>query len=143
MTTPTQPKSNESHFIVTVGGIPYPFAVKTGGEVSGDVTKVFDGGATAPDLIPGRRLVGDLIISAPYARARDQAQIDRLMSRVLVERQPISIQPTDSDYIVDGDPMVYPDCLLMRVTPPNVNAGGSDAATWEMAWSAPRPPARR
>lgn len=143
MTSPALPKSNESHFLVYVGGIDVPFAVKTGGEVSGDVTKVWDGGATAPDLIPGRRVVGDIIVSRPYARGRDQSVIDRLTPRVLIERQPITVQPTDADLIADGPATTYADCLLMRLTPPGVNAAGTDGATWEMAWSVPRPPARR
>lgn len=142
MTTPagTQTKSAESHFLVYVGGIETPFAVKTGGEVSGDVTRVFDGGATEPDLIPGRRMVGNLVLSRPYARQRDQSIIDRLTPRVLVERRPITVQPTDADLIADGPATTYPDCLLMRVTPPAVNAAGTDGAMWEMEWSAPRVP---
>jgi hypothetical protein len=140
VTTPN-PKSAESHFLVFVAGIDTPFATKTGGAVSGDVTRVYDGGAPEADLIPGRRNVDNIVVGRPYARGRDQAIINELTPRVLRERRAITVIPTDADLIADPSRAItYASCLLMRVTPPAVNAAGTDGAMWEMEWSAPRVP---
>ena len=43
------PKAAQRQFLVKVGKIPGYFATKSGGNVSADVNKVYDGGSLKPD----------------------------------------------------------------------------------------------
>jgi hypothetical protein len=129
-------KAAQRQFLVTVDGITTPFAQKSGGEVTSDATKVWDGGSTVPDVIAAPSEVGDLTLTRPYDPLRDQDVLNRLLSLVGQWRTTVSIQPAESDLRASRvKARVYPNALLIGVREPEVDASSGDAADYELTFA--------
>lgn len=129
-------KAAQRQFLVTVDGILTPFAQKSGGEVTSDATKVWDGGSTTPDVIAAPAEVGDLTLTRPYDPLRDQEILNRLLTLVGQWRTTISVQPAESDLrAARVKPRVYPQALLIGVREPEVDASSGDAADYELTFA--------
>lgn len=129
--------ASQRHFLITIDGLGEYYATLSGGEVTAEVNKVWDGGKKRPDSIAGPALTSNLVCGRPYKTLRDQPIIDRLEKLVGVFSTTITRQPCDADHTPIGKPTVYPDCLLARVTPPESDASSSDAATYELEFDTP------
>lgn len=131
-------KSSQRQFLWNVDGISSPFAQKTGGEVTSDATKVWDGGAVTADVIAAPAEVGDVTLTRPYDPERDQPIIDRLLTLVGQWRTTISGQPLTGDMrAARVKPRVYPGALLIGVREPETDAGSGDAADYELTFAVP------
>lgn len=129
-------KSAQRQFLWTVAGIATPFAQKSGGEVTSDATKVWDGGAVVPDVIAAPAEVGDVTLTRPYDPERDQPVLDRLITLVGQWRTTISGQPLSGDMrAARTKPRVYPDALLIGVREPESDASSGDAADYELTFA--------
>jgi hypothetical protein len=129
-------KAAQRQFLVTVDGITTPFAQKSGGEVTADATKVWDGGSTKPDVIAAPAEVGDLTLTRPYDPLRDQEVLNRLILLVGQWRTTISIQPAESNLVAAHvKARVYPEALLIGVREPEVDASSGDAADYELTFA--------
>lgn len=130
-------KAAQRQFLCTVNGISSPFAGKTGGEVTADATKVWDGGATKAEVIAAPPEVGDLTLTRPYDPERDQPILDRLVSLVGQWRTTVSVQPLGSDMRVARGvkPRVYPEALLIGVREPELDAESGDKADYELTFA--------
>lgn len=129
-------KAAQRQFLVTVDGITTPFAQKSGGEITSDATKVWDGGSTTPDVIAAPAEVGDLTLTRPYDPLRDQEVLNRLILLVGQWRTTISIQPAESNLVASRvKPRVYPNALLTGVREPEVDASSGDAADYELTFA--------
>lgn len=115
------------------------WAQHAGGEVSADSSEVWNGGAQQPDYIAGRAKTSNLTVTKPYYPGRDRDRMHTLMRQVGKLRTTVIVQDTDPDLIggVYGAPMVYPNALLVRVKPPESEAGSSDADTIELEFTVP------
>jgi hypothetical protein len=130
-------KSSQSHFLVTVAGLDgTAWAKRTGGEKSGEASDVFDGGATEPDILAGRATIGELKVSRPFDPLRDQQLIKQLTKKVMTWRTTITQTPTAADLstLAGVEPTVWSNALLVGLRVPEVDAGGSDAADYEMTF---------
>lgn len=130
-------KAAQRQFLWTVNGIANTFAQKTGGEVTADATKVWDGGATKAEVIAAPPEVGDLTLTRPYDPERDQPILDRLIGLVGQWRTTVSGQPLGSDMRVARGvkPRVYPEALLIGVREPEHDAESGDKADYELTFA--------
>lgn len=130
-------KAAARQFLWTVTGILGTFAQKTGGEVTSDATKVWDGGATRAQVIAAPPEVGDVTLTRPYDPERDQAMLTNLLSMVGQWTTTISGQPLGSDMKVARGvkPRVYPEALLIGVREPEHDASSGDPADLELTFA--------
>lgn len=127
--------SAQRQFLVKVAGIDGYFATKSGGNVSADTTKVYDGGDPTPYVLAAPAEAENITVSRPYDPLRDGDLMSRLRQRVGRATFTISVTPTDRDLVVIGRPVVYPDALLVSVNEPDADAGSGDAATFELEFA--------
>lgn len=129
-------KAAQRQFLVTVDGVPGNFAQKSGGEVTSDATKVWDGGATKPDVLAAPADTGDITVTRPYDPERDQEILTNLNSRVGNWYTTVSVQPTQGDMTVARvKPRVYANALLTGVREPEVDASSGDPADFELTFA--------
>ena len=110
---------------------------KSGGEVTSDATKVFDGGDLKPAVIASPPEVGDVTILYNYDAERHQEMLTSLLSVVGQLRATISGQPLTGDMraVRGAPPRVYPDALLIGVREPESDSSSGDAADFELTWA--------
>lgn len=112
------------------------WATKSGGGVTAEASKVFDGGKLVPAVITAPPEVDDVTCTRPYDPLRDQPVIQRLKKLVGQFRTTITVQPAESDLTASRvPPDVYPDAVLVGLTPPEVDAGSGDGATYELVFA--------
>lgn len=132
--------SSKAQRLVTVAewGTDY-WAKMSGGEVAGDSTEVWDGGAQQPDYIGSRAKTSNITVTKPYRPAKDAARLRQFARQVMKLRTTITVQDTDADLVggVYGAPDVYPDALLVRVKLPEAEAGSGDPDEIELEFSVP------
>lgn len=129
-------KAAQRQFLVKVDGIEGYWAQKSGGEITSDSTKVFDGGSLRADVIASPPEIGDITVTRPYDPLRDQEVINQLKTRVGTWVTTISITPTETDLRaarVKGD--VYPESLLIGLRLPESDASSGDAADYELTFA--------
>jgi hypothetical protein len=128
-------KSAQRQFLVKVSGIDGYFMTKTGGNVSADTTKVYDGGEPRPDVLSSPADVENVTVSRAYDHQRDADTLARMRGQVGKLRTTVSVTPTDEDLVANGNPVVYSDALLVGFTDVEVDASGGDAATFELEFA--------
>lgn len=128
-------KSAKRQFLVKVSGIDGYFMTKTGGNITASTTKVYDGGATRPDVLSSPADTENITVSRAYEHQRDSESLVFLRGRVGKLRTTISVTPTDEDLVAIGSPVVYSDALLVGVTDVEVDASGGDAATFDLEFA--------
>lgn len=126
------PKSAQRHFLVAISNIAGTWSRKSGGEITAETTKVWDGGRRRPDVIAAPSIAGNITVGRPWDPARDAELARRLKQQVGSRYSTISITPTDVNMVALRNAEVYPDALLIRVTTPDVDASSGDAAELEL-----------
>lgn len=129
-------KAAQRQALVKVDGIDGYWAQKSGGEVTAEANKVFDGGSLRPDVIASPPEVGDITVTRPYDPIRDQEIINVLKTRVGNWSTTISVTPTETDLRaarVRGD--TYPQALLIGLRLPEWDASSGDAADYELTFA--------
>lgn len=132
-------KASQRQFLCSVDGLPDYYATMSGGEVTAETTKVWDGGAARPDILAGPSETSNLVLTRPYDPERDQPLIDRLQKLVGKWATTVTKQPTDADFTGIGSPTTYPESMLVRVTPPESDASSADASTYELEFATAGP----
>ncbi|KWW97399.1 hypothetical protein LI90_4371 (plasmid) [Carbonactinospora thermoautotrophica] len=128
-------KAAQRQFLVSVQGISGYFATLSGEETEAETTKVWDGGSQRPEVLTAPPEDGNLTLTRPYDPERDQPVIDRLRPLVGRWRTTLTKQPTDPDLVPIGKPTTFPDAVLVRLAAPEVDAGSSDPATFELEFA--------
>lgn len=121
--------------LVQVSGFPGYFANKEGGEIEAEASKVWDGGQTKPETMAGPAETSNVTVSRPYRPGVHGPILKQLAKRVGRHRTTISVYDTDPDLGPIGQPVVYPDALLVRMTRPEADAASSDASTFELEFA--------
>ena len=112
------------------------WGTKSGGGITAAATKVWDGGKRTPSIITAPAEVDDVTITRPYDPLRDQPIIQRLKPLVGLWRTTITVQPAETDLTAARvKPDVYPDAVLVGMTPPESDASSGDAATYELVFA--------
>lgn len=125
------PKAAQRQFLVSVAGVDGLFARKEGGEVSGDTSKVWDGGALTPEVVAAPAEADNVTVGRPFDPVRDWPVLKRLRPLVNRWRTSVSVIPTDADLIPVGEPLTYV-ALLTRVADAEVDASSGDPAELEL-----------
>lgn len=129
------PKAAQRQFLVKVSGISGYFATFSGGNVSSEVSDVYDGGALTPEKIASPARTEDITVSRPYDPERDQPVINALRRQTGSLRATVTKQPTDADLVPTGPPNVYANCLLLSVTEPEVDASSGDPTAFQLVFA--------
>jgi len=127
--------STQRMFRTYVSGITGYWPTKTGGETSADVTPYWDGGRRLPEMLASPAQRSNVTVSRAYNRDRDYAIIAKLRERVGEWTTTISHQPTDEDGTSAGKPNVYSEAVLVRLSEPDSDASGGDAAMFELEFA--------
>ena len=127
--------SAQRQFLVKVSGIDGYFMSKSGGNISADVTKVYDGGSLSPDVIASPPEAEDVTVSRAFDPGRDGELLVRLRQQVGRFRTTVSVTPTDADLVAQGAATVYPNALLVGMNEPEYDSSGGDAASFELVWA--------
>lgn len=128
-------KASQRQFLVQADGLEGYWARKSGGAITADTTKAYDGGSVTPDLISAPPSAENVTTGRTYDEDRDGPILRRLRPLVGVFRTTISVTPTDADLVAIGEPVVYPDALLVGLTEPDADAGSGDAADFDLEWA--------
>lgn len=128
-------KSSARQFIVDIQGFPGTWMTKTGGDISSDVAKAWDGGNPVPDLLTGPSSVDNLTVSRVYDPVRDEVIKQFCKKNVGRFRPTITVTPVDQDGIAVGDPDVYSPTVLVRYKAPDVDASSGDPAPFELEFA--------
>lgn len=128
-------KSAQRQFLVKVTGIRGYFASKTGGNLSSDSSKVYDGGDDQPDVMAGPAEVDNITVSRAYDYERDSEILQSLRERVGRWQTTVSVTPLRRDMTALRRPTIYPDAMLVGLTEPEVDASSGDAATYELEFA--------
>lgn len=128
-------KSSQRQFLVKVGDIPGFFMTKTGGNISADVSKAYDGGDPDPELIASPPNVENITVTRIYDPIRDDAIIRTLRQQVGRYQTTITVTPTDRDYVAIADPAVYSPALLVGLKETDVDASSGDSAPFELEFA--------
>lgn len=128
--------SAQRQFLNKVDGIDGFFAQKTGGEVSSETNKVYDGGSLSPGVVASPPETDDVVLTRPYDPDKHQELLNRLVSMVGQWYTTVTITPTTSDLRpAKVKPRVYPNALLKNVREPESDASSGDAADFELTFA--------
>lgn len=128
-------KAAQRQGLVKVSGIDGYFMTKSGGNLSADTTKVYDGGSLTPDVLSSPAEADNVTVSRAYDDARDGNTLKRLRQQVGRLRTTVSVTPTNEDLVAIGEPTVYPNALLVGLTDLEVDASSGDAQTFELEFA--------
>lgn len=129
-----RPISAQRHFLITISGVPGQWATARGGDKSVEVTKEYDGGNPRPEALASDPDYEDLVVSRPYRLDRDAPLARELRQWVGRREYTITKQPTDQDYVRQGQPTRYTG-VLQAVREPEVEAGSSTGARIELTFA--------
>lgn len=128
-------KLAQRQIVASVRGINGYFAQVSGGEVSSNAEKVYDGGSLVPELLSGIREVGNVTVTRPYSHADDAQVLAVLRNAVGRWRTDVVVQDCDEDLVPIGAPRVYPDAVLIGLTEPDGDAASGAAAGYALTFS--------
>lgn len=134
MTQPLEP-SSARQFLVKVDGVEGYWSQKTGGRITAETSKTYDGGNLVPDIISAPPQAENITLTRPYKAGRDAELARRLKPLVGAFRATVSVTPTDKSMVAVAPPEVYPDALLVGFRTPDVDASSGDAATIELEFA--------
>lgn len=129
------PKSSARMFLVSVKGISGYFMTKSGGEVTADANKVYDGGKLKPQVLAGPAEVGNITVTRSYDARTDASIVKAMRARVGNWETSISVTPTDRNLKTVGKPTTYSGCILVGLTEPEFDASSGDAVTYELEFA--------
>ena len=135
MTTAQNAPASARQQLVEVSGIPGYMTTKEGGEVTAEPGKAYDGGSLSPEVMSAPSEIGNVTVSKLYRPAIHGPILRELRRKVGRHRTTVSVWDTDPDLGPIGQPTVYPDALLVRVTSPDLDAGSADPSSFELEFA--------
>jgi hypothetical protein len=130
------PKMSQRQSLVSIEGIEGLWATRSGGDVSADVSPVWDGGADHPEQMAGPASSDNITVTRPMDEIRDLGRIKELrktgVGRFVTT---ITEQHTTRDLFPIGEPDVWPEALLVRANVPEYDAGSSDPKVVELEFA--------
>ena len=128
-------KSTQKQFLVRIIGITGYFATFSGGAVTSEPRKVYDGGSLIPDVLGSPAQVENIVVGRHYDHARDGALVVALRKQVGKGVYTVSVTPTNADLVPIGQPDTYVNCRLVRVTHSDYASDSGDPATFELEFA--------
>lgn len=128
---------SESQWLIQVSGIPGTFQTKTGGDVSVEHQKEFDGGSLVPTISQGKPMLADLTVGRSYQVPRDQQLAAQLEDRLKSGRRfeaAITCTPLDEAQVPCGTAKTFQG-TLQKVTSPEGNANSATKSRFELTFT--------
>lgn len=113
---------------------PY-FAQVSGGEIQSTVERVYDGGATFPDVLPSPIEIGDLQCTRHFDPESDGPLAKRYRPLVGKSRFDVTVFTLNDDLKVNGSERVYPNALLTGMTEPDGDSASGAPATFTLTFA--------
>ena len=111
------------------------FAQVSGGEITANVEKVYDGGARFPEPLCAPAEIGDLTITRHYDPVRDGESLKQVRQQVGQVYYNVNVYDLNCDLKVYGTERVYPLALLVGVTDPEGDSSSGAPATFSLTFS--------
>lgn len=127
--------SAQRQFLVTVSGIDGKFMSKSGGGITSDSTKIYDGGSVTPAIITSPAEVENITVGRAYDQSRDESILTTLRTQVGRFSTSITVQPADADLVAIGSPSTYSGAVLVGITEPDYDSGSGDVAMFELEFA--------
>lgn len=127
----------ERQWLITVSGVPGVFGTKSGGVLTVEHTRDFDGGSLTPKIYQGPPQISDMTVSRAYEVPRD-TDVARQLRAVLAGGRrfeaTINATPLDESMVPVGPAEVY-EAVLSGVNAPEGNANSSQTSRLELTFS--------
>ncbi len=109
---------------------------KSGGEISAETTKVYDGGHKKPEVLAGPAQAANIVVTRGYGFYVDNHTMRELRQKVGNWYTTVSVTPADTDlHAYNGAPLVCANALLVNLTEPEVDASSGDAAMIQLEFA--------
>ena len=111
------------------------FSQVSGGEIQASVEKVYDGGATFPEVLPSVIEVGDVSVTRHYDPTTDAPTISYYKNKVGKQYFRVEILTLDADGTQTGYTRKYENCILVNITEPDGDASSGAPATFSLTFA--------
>ena len=111
------------------------FAQVSGGEITANVEKVYDGGARFPETLCAPAEIGDITVTRHYDPNRDGEALKLVRQQVGQVYYNVNVFDLNCDLKVYGTERVYPLGLLVGVTEPEGDSSSGAPATFSLTFS--------
>jgi hypothetical protein len=127
-------KSLKRQFVVNVSGIPGTWRQSTGGGMTSEVTKDYDGGALYPTVLGSLPEAEDIVLTRTFEPDRDLPIIEGMRNMVGRGFYTITKTATDANLVRIGKPLTYRG-VLKAVSHPESDANSSDVSDFVLTFS--------
>jgi hypothetical protein len=111
------------------------FAQVSGGEITANVEKVYDGGALTPEVLCAPSEIGDISVTRHFDADRDGTALRRLRQLVGQVYYDVSVFILNCDLQGDTPDRVYHQALLVGISEPDGDAASGAPATYSLTFS--------
>ena len=111
------------------------FAQVSGGEITANVEKVYDGGKSTPDVLCAPSEIGDVTITRHFDVDRDGSELQRLRQLVGQVYYDVSVFMLNCDLADRTTERVYAKALLVGISEPDGDASSGAPATYSLTFS--------
>ena len=118
----------------TINGIDGTFSQVSGGEVSANAEKIYDGGSATPILMSGSRDVGNITVVRAFDLDRDPEILEILRDSIGSALYDVNVHLTDPDMNVLST-RTYVGCLLIGMNEPEGDAASGAPASMSLVFS--------
>jgi hypothetical protein len=111
------------------------FAQVSGGEITANVEKIYDGGALTPEVLCAPAEIGDITVTRHFDDIRDAGPLRSLRQAVGQVYYDVSIFTLDCDLEGDTPDRVYHRALLVGISEPDGDSASGAPATFSLTFS--------
>lgn len=111
------------------------FAQVSGGEITANVEKIYDGGALTPEVLCAPAEIGDITVTRHFDLDRDGVALRKLRQAVGQVYYDVLIFTLDCDLEGDTPDRVYHRALLVGISEPDGDSASGAPATFSLTFS--------
>lgn len=132
---PNGKKSSQRMFLVKVSGIDGYFQTKSGGDITAEASKIYDGGANTPDVMSAPKEVAEVTVARAYDRFRDGDLLRSLRNLVGEWFTDVSVTDTDEKLVAYGKPVTYTGALLTGLKELETDSNSGEPTSFELTFT--------
>lgn len=111
------------------------FAQVSGGEITANVEKVYDGGSLTPDVLCAPSEIGDITVTRHYDVDRDATALKSLRQLVGQVYYDVSVFTLNCDLENPNADRVYHKALLVGISEPDGDSASGSPATFSLTFA--------